>query len=98
MSCLPESIEVRGDFDNSREAVGPMMAVAREAADPQAIPAHHQAVAVVLDLMNPERAGRRSRHLRRLARCNEAGGKDHGGRIEQQPLNGNEQNCQRAFD
>jgi hypothetical protein len=33
------------------------MTAAREAADGQAIAAHHQLVAVVLDLMNPERAG-----------------------------------------
>ena len=34
------------------------MAVASEAADPRAIPAQHQAVAVTLDLVNPQRAGR----------------------------------------
>jgi hypothetical protein len=59
--------------DNGREAVGPVMAVAREAADAQAIPAHHQPVAVMLDLMNPERAGRWPRRL------------DHGRRINRQP-------------
>ena len=46
-------------IDDGREAVGPIMAVAGEAADPRAIPAHHQPIAVVLDLVNPERAGRR---------------------------------------
>jgi hypothetical protein len=67
-------------------------AVAREAADAQAIPAHHQPVAVMLDFVNPERAGRWPGHLRRLTWLNEAGGtpplRDHGlrfgrcGRIE----------------
>jgi hypothetical protein len=42
------------------------------------IPAHHQSVAIVLDFVNPERAGRRSGHLRRLARFDEAGGTPHG--------------------
>ena len=39
----------------------------------------------VLDLVNPERAGRWPRHLRRLARFDEAGwtAHDHGRRIEQ---------------
>ena len=41
----------------------PVMAVAGEAADARAIPAHHQPVAVMLDFVNPERAGRRSEHL-----------------------------------
>ena len=40
-------------FDNGREAVGPVMAVAREAADPRAIPAHHQPIAVMFDFVNP---------------------------------------------
>jgi hypothetical protein len=44
------------------------MAVAREAADAQAIPSHHQAIAVMLDFVNPERAGRWPRRLRRQAR------------------------------
>ena len=50
------------------------MAVACEAADTHAIPAHHQPVAVMLDLVNPERAGRWSGRLRRQARFDEAGG------------------------
>ena len=50
-------------INDGREAIGPIMTVAREAADPRAIPAHHQPIAVVLDLMNPERAGRWPRHL-----------------------------------
>jgi hypothetical protein len=41
------------------------MAVAREAADARAIPAHHEPEAVVLDLMDPERAGWWPGHLRR---------------------------------
>ena len=49
-----------------REAVGPVIAVAGEAADDAgAIPAHHQPVAVVLDFMNPQRAGRWLLRLRR---------------------------------
>ena len=39
------------------------MDVASEAADARAIPAHHQSIAVVLDLVNPDRAGRWPRHL-----------------------------------
>ncbi len=35
------------------------MTAAREAADARAIPAHHQPIAVVLDFVNPERAGGR---------------------------------------
>ena len=50
------------------------MTVAREAADARAIPAHHQAVAVMFDLVNPERAGRWPGHLRRQAGFDEAGG------------------------
>src|SRR4029077_5935173 len=64
-------------INNGREAIGPVMAVAREAADTRAIPAHHQAVAVVLDLVEPERAGRWPRRLRRLARFDETGGTPH---------------------
>jgi hypothetical protein len=40
---------------HSREAVGPVIAIASEAADARAIPAHHQSIAVVLDVMNRER-------------------------------------------
>jgi len=49
------------------------------------IPAHHQSVAIVLDFVNPERAGRRLHRLQRQARFNEAGGTlhDHGRRIGQ---------------
>ena len=67
-------MEPGGCLDNGWEAVGPVMAVAGEAANSRAIPAHHQPVAVMLDLMNPQRAGRWPRHLRRLARFDEAGG------------------------
>jgi hypothetical protein len=72
-------------LDNGREAVGPVMAVAGEAADARAVPAHHQPVAVMLDFVNPQWAGRWPRHLRRLARFDEAGGtpplQDHDRRI-----------------
>jgi hypothetical protein len=65
--------------------VRPVKAVAREAWDARAIPAHHQPVAVVLDFVDPQRAGRWRGHLRRLARFDEAGGTptlDHAQRIE----------------
>ena len=42
-------------FNDAREAVSPVMTVAREAADPRAIPAHHQPVAVMLDFVAPQR-------------------------------------------
>jgi hypothetical protein len=48
-------------------------AVAGEAADPRVIPANHQPVAVMLDFVDPQRAGGWPRHLRRLARFDEAG-------------------------
>ena len=51
--CLKAS----SGFDNGREAVGPIVAVPREAAHAQAIAARHQPVAVVLDFVNPQRAG-----------------------------------------
>ena len=60
-----------GSVNDGREAVGPVMAVAGEAADAGAVPANHQPIAVMLDFVNPERAGRWSRHLRRQARCDE---------------------------
>jgi len=39
------------------------MAVAGEAADARAIPAHHRAIAVVFEFVDPERAGRWSATL-----------------------------------
>jgi len=52
--------ELLNTFHDTREAMGPICAAPR--VDPHAIarPAHHEAIAVVLDLMNPVRAGRRS--------------------------------------
>jgi len=50
-------------------------AVAGEAADPRVIPANHQPIAVMLDFVDPQRAGRWPRHPRRLAGCDEAGGR-----------------------
>jgi hypothetical protein len=69
---------VRG-INDGRETVRPVMAVACETAEARAIPAHHQPIAVVLDFMNPQRAGRWSRDPRGLAWFNEAGGaaQDH---------------------
>ena len=43
-------------INDGREAVRPVMAVAREAANALTIPAHHQPVAVVFDFVNPQRA------------------------------------------
>jgi hypothetical protein len=78
-------LEPGGCLDNGREAVGPVMAVAGEAADARAVPAHHQPVAVTLDFVNPERTGRWPRHVRQLARFDEAGGtpplQDHDRRL-----------------
>jgi hypothetical protein len=75
--------KVRAPLDNSREAIGPVVAVAGEAADARANPAHHQSVAIVLDFVDPQWAGRWPCHLRRLARFDEAGGtpQGHGRRI-----------------
>ena len=73
LTCL---LDAAGGINDGREAVGPVMTVAGEAADPRAIPAQHQPIAVVLDFVNPARAGRRTFHLRRQARCDEAGPKD----------------------
>ena len=59
----------------------------KEAADAQAIPAHKQPVAIMLDFVDPERARRRSGRLRRQAWFDEAGGtlQDHARRIGQWP-------------
>jgi hypothetical protein len=46
-------LDAVGSINDGREAVGPVMAVAREAADARANPAHHQAVAVLLDFVDP---------------------------------------------
>jgi len=67
-------LDVAGGVNDGRKAVGPVMAVAREAPDPRAIPAHHQPVAVVLDFVNPRWPGRWPRHFRRQARFDKAGG------------------------
>jgi hypothetical protein len=55
------------------EAVGSTPLRVKQA-DAQAIPAHHQPITVMLDFVNPDRAGRRSHRLRRQARFDEAGG------------------------
>ena len=60
--------------DDGREAVGPLIAVPREAVDARAITAHHQPVAVMLDFVNPEQAGRWPGRPRRQAQLDEAGG------------------------
>ena len=59
--------------NDRRETISPIMAVASEAADPLAIPAHHQPIAVMLDFVDPQRAGRWPRHPRRQARFHKSG-------------------------
>ena len=78
-------LDASSGVNDSREAVGPVMAVAREAANARAIPAHHQPVAVVLDLVNPQRAGRWPLRPRRQAWFDKAGGmaQNHERRMEQ---------------
>jgi hypothetical protein len=66
-------LEALRSVNDSREAVAPVMTAAREA-DAQAVPAHKQPVAIMLDLMNPERARRWPRRHRQQARFDEAGG------------------------
>ena len=48
-------LDAAGGVNYGREAVGPVMAVASEAADARAIPAHHQPIAVMLDFVDPQR-------------------------------------------
>ena len=52
-------LEAERGVNDGREALGPVIAATCEAADPRAVPAHHQPMAVVLDLVHPERAGGR---------------------------------------
>jgi hypothetical protein len=52
-------------LNDGRETVAQVIAALREAPDAVAIAAHHQPVAVVLDFVDPQRAGRRLGHLRR---------------------------------
>ena len=63
-------LEAASGLDNPGEAVGPIVAALGEAADPRAFPAHHQPEAVMLDFVNPLRAGRWPCDLRRSARFN----------------------------
>ena len=46
-------LDAAGSVSDGREAIGPVVAAAREAADPRAVPTHHQPVAVMFDLVNP---------------------------------------------
>ena len=66
-------VDAAGSVNDSGEAVGPVVAVTCEAADPRAIPAQHQPVAVVLDFVNPLQAGRRRVSLGRTTGVDEAG-------------------------
>ena len=77
-------LKASGGFDNGREAVGPVIAVAGEATDPRPSRRTIKPVAVVFDFVNPQRTGRRSGYLRRQAGFDEAGG-THGRRIGQRP-------------
>ena len=61
-------LDDEGILHDGREAVRPVMTVLGEAANPRAIPAHHQSISIVLDLVNPRWAGRRLGRLRRQAR------------------------------
>ena len=51
-------LDAERGVNDGREAIDPVMAVAREAADARAVPAHHQPVTVMLDFVDPEPAGR----------------------------------------
>ena len=50
--------DAEGSLNDCEEAVGPIVAVPREAADALTIPPHHQPIAVMLDFVDPQRAGR----------------------------------------
>jgi hypothetical protein len=49
------SLKASGGFDNGRKTVSLVVAVAGEAANAQAAPAHHQPVPVVFDFVDPQR-------------------------------------------
>ena len=69
-------------LDHEREAAGPVVAVPGEQANSYRIAPGHQAIAVVLDLVNPVRPRRRLVGGRWEARFNEAGGDGPGERIQ----------------
>ena len=64
-------------LDHEREAVRPVVAPAGDQPDADRIAAGHQPVAVVLDLVNPVGAGRRSVGGRREAGLDEGGSTQH---------------------
>ena len=66
-------LDTASSEDDGREAVAPFITAALPATDAGAHPVDHQPIAVMLDFVNPERAGRRPHHLRRLARSDQAG-------------------------
>ncbi len=74
----PQSERVDG-LDDQREAARPVVAVAGEQADAGRVAAGHQPIAIVLDLVNPVRAARRSFGGGRKAGLDEAGGQQHAG-------------------
>ena len=51
-------VDAERGVNDGAEAVGPVMTVAGEAVDAPVISAHHQAVAVMLDFVNPQLNGR----------------------------------------
>jgi hypothetical protein len=46
-------LEAAGGFNDSREAVGPIISALSVAAHPRALTAHHQPEAVMLDFVDP---------------------------------------------
>jgi hypothetical protein len=64
-------LQLCSDTGDPGIAIGPIMAAAGEQAHCGAVSAHHQPVAVVLDLVHPVRSGRRGHGARRNAWRNE---------------------------
>jgi hypothetical protein len=56
----PRRFDTSGGFTMVGKALGPILAVARQQPDAGHVAAHHHAVAVVLDLVNPLVADRRA--------------------------------------
>jgi hypothetical protein len=74
-------LQVVHGLDDEREAGGPVVASARDQPNADRVAPGHQAIAVVLDLMNPVRA-RRLVGRRWQARFDEAGGGSAGRRTQ----------------
>ena len=65
-------LEVVQGLDNERETVRPVIASPGQQPDAHGVPTSHQAIAIVLDLVNPVRTRRRLVSGRRQARFDEA--------------------------